>query len=950
MRLPPRPGEVIDRGDAFAFRWNGRDVEALRGDTIASALAAASERVLSRSFKYHRPRGIMTMSYLDPGCQVQVGAEPNVRAAHRLAEPGMDVRAQNVWPSLRFDLRAANGLLAPFLSAGFYYKTFMRPRFLWPRYQRVLRQMGTPGGRIGSEPPEAHFDKRHVHPDVLVVGGGPAGMAAAAAAAKAGARVLLAEQEHQLGGHLRWGGPAELARLALLRSELDRAGEVEILLDCVVTGRYDDNWIALLERGRADGGERLVKARANVLVVAPGLIERPYVFAGNDKPGVMLSSAARRLLNLYAVRPGTRAVVFSANAEGDAAAEDLAAAGVEVARVVDARRGERLQRATGRGRVRKVELGDGSRIAADLLVTAVGGTTPTALLNMAGETPVYDARAARYLPRSPSELPGNVLACGGILGDGSHDELREHACAVGREAARRATARAAELQRSNPRVQAAARPRPVDPPVAIPALPIEPHPELFRAASHGFVDFSEDVSSKEIFAAVAEGFTSMQLAKRFTTTTMGPAQGKLELANSIAVHAEASGRSIAETGTTTWRPPYAPISLGALAGRNFEPLRLSPMHGWHERNGATLMVAGQWLRPDHYGDPQAEVRNVRENVGLIDVTPLGKLDLRGPDTSRLLNLVYVNKWSKLAIGSVRYGVMCSEDGVVMDDGVTGRLDEDHYLMSTTSSGAAGVWQWLEEWLQTEHPDWRVDVTAVTSAFASINIAGPRSRELLARVVEDIDLDPEAFPYMRVRRGRIAGVRDCFAWRIGFTGELSFEIHVPASYGRFVWETLLEAGADLGIAPFGVEAQRIMRLEKGHFIVGQDTDGLTRGFSVGLDTLVKLDKPDFAGKPELVWQHELGSDVQLVALQTLDASLVPLEASQVVEPPGRIVGRITSSRFSPSLGRSICLAQLTSRLARPGTTVEVVLGDGRRAPARVMEHHAHFDPEGVRLRA
>jgi sarcosine oxidase subunit alpha len=463
------------------------------------------------------------------------------------------------------------------------------------------------------------------------------------------------------------------------------------------------------------------------------------------------------------------------------------------------------------------------------------------------------------------------------------------------------------------------------------------------------VDFSEDVSSKEIFAAVAEGFTSMQLAKRFTTTTMGPAQGKLELVNSIAIHAEASGRSIAETGATTWRPPYAPVSLGALAGRNFEPVRVSPMHAWHEQNGASLLVAGQWLRPDHYGDPLAEVRNVRENVGLIDVTPLGKLDLRGPDVPKLLNQVYVNKWSKLPVGSVRYGVMCGEDGVVLDDGVTGRLDDDHYLMTTTSSGAAGVWQWIEEWLQTEHPEWRVYVTPMTSAFASINIAGPRSRELLARVADGIDLDPAAFPYMRVRQGRIAGVRDCFAWRIGFTGELSFEIHVPASYGRFVWETLLSAGGDLGIAPFGVEAQRIMRLEKGHFIVGQDTDGLTRAQSAGLDSLVKLDKPDFAGKPELVWQKERGSDVQLVALQPVDESLVPAEACQIVEGADRIVGRITSSRFSPSLGRSICLAQLATRLARPGTTVEVVLTDGRRIPARVMEHHAHFDPEGVRLR-
>ena len=451
MRLDPRPGEEIDRSRSLAFRWNGREYPAFRGDTIASALAASGERVFSRSFKYHRPRGIMTMSYLDPGCQVQVGAEPNVRAAHRLVEPGMDVRAQNVWPSLQLDVKAASGWLSPFLSAGFYYKTFMKPRFLWPLYQRVLRGMGTAGGRVLREVPPTSFDKRYAHPDVLVVGGGPAGLAAAAAAAEDGACVMLAEQEHHLGGHLRWGGAAELARLAAQKRALCAAGRVEVLLDSVVTGRYDDNWTAILQRGRADGSERLIKARAKTLVVAPGLIERPYVFEGNDKPGVMLSTAVRRLLNLYAVRPGRRAVVFTANAEGDAAAEELAEAGVDVVRIVDARRGERLRRAIGRGRVTAVELTDGSRLAADLLVTAVGWTSPTSLLNMAGEVPVYDPRAARYFPRQPSQLPEGVLATGGIVGDGSHDELLAHARAIGREASRRARLRAAELQQENPR-------------------------------------------------------------------------------------------------------------------------------------------------------------------------------------------------------------------------------------------------------------------------------------------------------------------------------------------------------------------------------------------------------------------------------------------------------------------------------------------------------------------
>jgi sarcosine oxidase subunit alpha len=429
---------------------------------------------------------------------------------------------------------------------------------------------------------------------------------------------------------------------------------------------------------------------------------------------------------------------------------------------------------------------------------------------------------------------------------------------------------------------------------------------------------------------------------------MGPAQGKLETVNAVAVVAEATRRSIADTGTTVWRPPYAPISLGALAGRMFEPVRYSPMQPWHEAHGARPLVAGDWIRPDHYGNPAAEVRNVRTNVGVIDVTPLGKLDLRGPDVPKLLNLLYVNKWSKLDLGGVRYGVMCAEDGVVLDDGVTGHLGADHYFMSTTSSGAATVWEWIENWLQTEHPDWRVHVVPVTSAYASMNVAGPRSRELMARIVDGIDLAPEAFPYMTARQGRVAGIDGCLMWRIGFTGELSYELHVPAAYGLHVWETLFDVGADLDIGPFGVEAQRIMRLEKGHFIVSQDTDGLTQAFGADLGWLVKLDKDDFAGKPELVWQERRGDYQRLVGLQPLDVSVVPPEASQIVES-GRIAGRVTSSRFSPTLERSVCLGFVAPHLAAAGTTVTVHLPTGEDIPARVMAHHAHFDPDGVRLR-
>jgi sarcosine oxidase subunit alpha len=543
---------------------------------------------------------------------------------------------------------------------------------------------------------------------------------------------------------------------------------------------------------------------------------------------------------------------------------------------------------------------------------------------MAGNRPVYDPAAARFRPGD--ELPETVLATGGMVGDGTVDEIVAHGAVTGALAAARAGFG------SSP---------------DLPALAPHPHPALFRAATHGFVDFPEDVTSKDILAAAAEGYDSSELVKRYTTATMGPTQGKLETVNTVAVLAEATGRSIAELGTTVWRPPYAPITLGALAGRIPPPTRYSPMQPWHQAHAAVPLVAGEWIRPDSYGDPAAEVRAVRSAVGIIDVTPLGKLDLQGLDVPKLLAAAYLNKWAKLDVGAVRYGVMCAEDGVVFDDGVTGRLAENHYLMSTTSSGAAAVWQHLENLLQTEHPDWRVHITPLTTAYASINIAGPRSRELLARLT-DVDLSADAFPYMRVRTGRIAEVDDCVLWRIGFTGELSYEIHVPASYGLRVWEALLDRGRDLGVRPFGVEAQRILRLEKGHLIVGQDTDGLTKAYDAGLGDLVKLDKDDFVGKPELLWQQQDGAQQSLVGLAPLDPSLVPQEGCQIVDGPNGILGRVTSSRRSPTLGRSICLAYVSREYAEPGAVVTVRLPDGRSIPATVTPT-AHFDPEGVRLR-
>ncbi|HEX6194500.1 MAG TPA: 2Fe-2S iron-sulfur cluster-binding protein [Jiangellaceae bacterium] len=952
MRLPPQPGEVIDRHAPLSFSWNGRVYPAFDGDTIASALAAAGVRVFSRSLKYHRKRGLLTADAHDPGCLVQVGDEPNVPAAARHVADGMVVTAQAVWPSLRFDVKAANQLLAPALSAGFYYKTFMRPRWAWPHYERVLRRFA-PGGRVpdpASAAPgdasHARYEHRHAHPDVLVVGGGPAGMTAALAAAAAGADVMLVDDQPQLGGHLRWTsaapGRAELDRLRVAVA----TGAIETLTQAVVLGHYEGGLVAIVQRGRPadhEGGvpgrarnghpdveETLIKARPKQLILAPGLIERPYVVGGNDLPGVMLSTAVRRLINEYAVRPGERAVVLTANDDGRAATDDLERAGVDVAAVLDTRAGVGIRRIRGRGGVRSVECSDSRVIECDLVVTATGWTAPTGLVTMAGGSAAYRPDAARFVP---TDLPEGVYATGGLVGDGTLDKLIAHAGAVGR--------RAADAIRA------------ADGHTPLPDLAPSPHPALFAGPTDGFVDLAEDVTAHDLRTAVAEGYDSIELTKRYTTVTMGRPQGKLEAMNAIAIVAEATGCDIAGTGTTTARPPYVPVSLGALAGPNHHPVRHSPMHDWHVAHDAVPLVAGQWIRPDSYlvdgrPDPAGEVLAVRHAVGIIDVTPLGKFELRGPDVPDLLEFLYVNKWRKLAVGQVRYGVMCADDGVVFDDGVTGRLGEDRYLLTATSSGADAVGEWIERWLQTEHRRWRVHAIPMTDAYASINVAGPRSRELVNRLASDIDMSNEAFGYMRVRIGTVAGVSDCVVWRIGFTGELSYELHVPSGHGLAVWHALLEAGADLGVRPFGVEAQRILRLEKGHIIVGQDTDGLTGAYSAGLEWAIKLDKADFIGKPELSWQRLGDGAPELVGMQSVDPLAVPVEGCQLVADGGRIVGRVTSSRFSPTLGRAISMGFVDAELSRPGTVVAARSPDGRRVHLTVQPQLAHVDPEGARL--
>ncbi|HSM57482.1 MAG TPA: FAD-dependent oxidoreductase [Candidatus Sulfomarinibacteraceae bacterium] len=952
-------GKAIDPQETFAFTFDGKTYQAHPGDTIGSALARAGVRVLSRSFKYHRPRGLMCCAGHCPNCLVQVADEPNVRACRRAVEPDMAVRSQNAWPSLQRDVMSLTALGDRFMPPGFYYKAFIRPRALWPVYEWVLRRAAGLG-QVHPQTAPAPYDKQYVHADVAVAGGGPAGLSAALAAAQQGARVALFDENPTLGGHTRYSGDP-ISNLQSLVSDLHTHPNVTLFPDTTVLGYYEHNWLS------AVSGRRLYKIRASSVVVATGAYEQPLVFDNNDLPGVMLGSGVQRLLRLYGIAPGRAAVVVTANDYGWEVAADLLQAGVAVQGVVEQRAaptdaagaarealaaaGARLfdhstvVAAKGRGEVQAAvvaPLADAKRqtteLACNLIAVSVGWAPANGLLYEAGGKIDYEQEQGEFLPQS---LPPGVFAAGRVTGPASVAQQVRQGQQVGRAAAAFAAGEPqAESENVPDERQTHAGPR---------------RTSTLVSAGDGdhanggkrFVCFCEDVTDHDIEMSIAEGYNSIELLKRYSTISMGPCQGKMCSANTIHLCARANGWSVNETGTTTARPPATPVSLGALAGQKMEPVRRTPLHEWHVAQGAKMMTAGLWMRPEHYGDPTAEVRAVRQRVGLIDVSTLGKLRLTGPGVPALLERLYANRWQKLGVGRVRYGLMCNDEGIVLDDGVTARLGEEEYYMTTTSSGAGAVYEWIEWWVQS---GWGqgARVTPLTDAFAAFNLAGPRARTVLARLAGG-DLSNEAFPYMHVRQMDVAGA-PCRLLRLGFTGELSYEIHCPAGYGPHLWQALMEAGADEGIAPFGVEAQRVLRLEKAHLIIGQDTDALSDPFGAGLGWAVKMDKDDFLGRRSLLRVADNSPAQRLCGFKMCDPQLAPAEGLQVVEQTAEgltIVGHVTSSRYSPSLEEAIGLCWLPARLADPGTKIAIRLEDGRLVEAEVCGG-AFYDPEGRRL--
>ncbi len=991
MSFRTTSGGLIDRAQRLRFTFDGKVFHGFAGDTLASALLANGVHLLGRSFKYHRPRGILTAGSAEPNALVAVWRDaarytPNLRATQVELYEGLQAESQNRWPSLACDVGAVNGLIAPFIPAGFYYKTFMWPRRFWKSVYEPLIRARAGLGRAPSGADPDRYASRYAHCDVLVVGAGPAGLAAARATADGGARVILCDEQPQFGGSLLSdtdavidGRPAGVWLRETLAALVQNT-RVTLLPRSTAFGYFPHNLIGVSEKLTDHLAaapphmprERLWQIRAREVVLATGALERPLVFPGNDRPGIMLAGAARTYLHRYGVRCGSRAVVVAGCDAAYQAALDLHAAGVRIAAIADPRPNadgpwrdaarhaglplqERMTVVGTRGRLRvsAVHLGridghgsvsSGPTVSCDLVLMSGGHTPCVHLFSQSRGKLRWDETLQAFIPGTAAERERSAGACRGVF---ALTAAIEDGAAAGRAAAQ--TRRAAPAENYT---TAAAE-------GMLGALPRRRQ----TSGQKAFVDWQNDVTSADLSLATREGFRSIEHVKRYTTTGMATDQGKTSNLNALAIVAASLGRPVPEVGVTTFRMPYTPVSFGSMASRArgdlFDPVRRTPMHDWAQEQGAVFENVALWKRARYF--PRAgedmhravarECLAVRSHCGIFDASTLGKIEVVGPDAVTFMNRMYVNSWTKLAVGRTRYGVLLREDGFILDDGVVARTAEDRFHVTTTTGGAARVLALMEDYLQTEWSDLSVWLTSTTEQWAVIAVQGPAAREVLKPLVEDISLASDALPHMGVARGRICGV-PLLLFRVSFSGELGFEVNVPADFGRAAWDAIFAAGQPHGMTAYGTEAMHVLRAEKGYIIVGQDTDGTVTPDDVGLAWAVGRTKADFVGKRSLERPAMRAPQrKQLVGLLCLDGKTVLEEGAQLVEtlgeqPPMHLIGHVSSSYHSAVLGHPIALALVAGGRARMGQTLYVPMPAGD-VPVQVVAP-VFYDREGARL--
>ncbi|MEN9012562.1 MAG: sarcosine oxidase subunit alpha family protein [Yoonia sp.] len=982
-------GRLVNKNKAVSFKFNGKNLNGFEGDTLASALLANDQMLMGRSFKYHRPRGVLASGAEEPNGLVNLGTgggfEPNQRVTTTELFDGLTATSQNHWPSLEFDVGAVNKHLSRFLPAGFYYKMFIHPRPFWKYvYEPIIRQSAGLG-KAPKDRDQDTYEHFNIHVDVMIVGGGIAGLSAALAAGRTGARLMLVEQT------AHWGGRAVVDQPMIdgiaaedwvnnALQELESMENVTVRNRTQGSGVYDHGYVLAYERITDHAPDldaprhRLWRIRAKQIVTATGAIERPLSFAGNDIPGVVLAAAVRDYVVNWGVSMGDRTVVVTNNDDAYRTAITLKKAGLEVPAIIDARSdaegdlvdearalgiriefGKGISKVKGGKRVTSVAIcaqaGEGAEleeISCDCVAMSGGWSPVVHLWSHCGGKLIWDGMQAMFRPDAEkpplgADGQGFVTAAGIANGHLFTAEGIADGHAAGRAAAKLAgtTGKAGVAPMGEDAAEG-----PISP------VWLMPQGAKQSLRSKAWLDFQNDVKVSDVQLAAQEGFESVEHAKRYTTLGMATDQGKLSNINGLAVLSNALNCDIPNVGTTTFRPPYTPISLASIAGpaqgELFQPTRLTPISDWSNANGADNEPVGQWRRPYAYvrnGETvhdavNREVKNTRDNLGLLDASTLGMLIVKGPDAGKFLDMMYTNMMSNLAVGKCRYGLMCTENGFLSDDGVVARIDDETWLCHTTTGGAERIHAWMEDWLQCEWWDWKVYVANVTEQLAQIAVVGPNARKVLEKL-GGMDVSKETLPFMQWADGTLGGF-DVRAYRISFSGELSYEIAVAASQGRALWDALLEAGAEFGAMPYGTECLHILRAEKGFIMIGDETDGTVIPQDLNLNWALSKKKTDYLGKRAHARSHMADPNRwKLVGLETLDGSVLPDGAYAIADGDNangqrNVQGRVTSTYYSANLERGIAMGLVLHGPDRMDEVIEFNKVDGTTVKTKIVD--------------